>query len=85
MNPDAATYAWQQIVRQILDLVAAGTWPAGRRILSEDDLGYGFQASRGTVRKALSWLTEQGVVVARQGRGTFVADPVPHPLPDPPG
>lgn len=84
IDPDAIAYAWQQVVRQILDLIAAGTWPPGRRIPSEADLAYSFQVARVTVRKGLAWLVEQGVVVAQQGRGTFVASDLPDPLPDPP-
>lgn len=85
VDKDAATYAWQQIVRQILALIADGTWPAGSRMPSEGDLGHELDAARGTVRKALAWLAEYGVIVTRPGRGTFVADPLPTPLPDPPG
>jgi GntR family transcriptional regulator len=84
VDQDAPAYAWQQIVRQILGLVAAGTWPAGRRIPSEGDLGYGFQVARGTLRKATEWLAERGIIVTRRGRGTFIADPLPDPLPEPP-
>jgi DNA-binding GntR family transcriptional regulator len=84
VDPDAVAYAWQQVARQILDLIAAGTWPPGRRIPSEADLAYSFEVARVTVRKGLSWLADHEVVVAQQGRGTFVAPALPDPLPDPP-
>lgn len=81
---DAALYAWQQVVRQVLGLIAAGEWPAGRRIPSEPHLMHGFAVARGTLRKATDWLGDRGVIVRRQGRGSFIADPLPDPLPEPP-
>lgn len=84
VDPDSSDYAWQQAVRQVLALIEAGTWPPGRRIPAEGDLGHSLEIARGTVRKALAWLADHGVVVARPGRGTYVADPLPEPLPAPP-
>jgi GntR family transcriptional regulator len=47
----------------------------GERLPSEPDLIEEYQASRNTVRLAIALLTNQGLVVARQGLGTFVQQP----------
>lgn len=43
-------------------------------IPNEIELARDFGVSVGTMRKALQTLTEQGLLVRRQGRGTFVAE-----------
>jgi GntR family transcriptional regulator len=47
----------------------------GTAFPSEGDLAREIGVSTGTVRKALQLMEEDGLVVRRQGRGTFVSDP----------
>ena len=79
------TYAWQQVAGQIIDAIADGTLPPGRRIPNEDDLAHSFQVARGTIRRSVKWLIKQGVLVAVRGRGTYIAAQRPRPLPTPAG
>lgn len=84
MDPDAFGLVWHQVARQILALIADGTYRAGQRLPSETDLAQQFGVARLTVRRAIAWLVEQGVLAVFPGRGTFVAVELPDPLPGPP-
>lgn len=54
--------------------IADGRWKAGAQIPTEDQLTEGTGLSLGTVQRALRALADDGLVVRRQGTGTFVAD-----------
>ena len=53
--------------------IAEGRWEVGSRIPSEDELRQSYGVSRMTVRQALERLANAGLLVKRQGVGTFVA------------
>jgi GntR family transcriptional regulator len=53
--------------------IAEGEWRLGSRIPSEDALRQRYGVSRMTVRQALGRLATAGLLVKRQGVGTFVA------------
>ncbi|QIL91036.1 histidine utilization repressor [Microbulbifer sp. SH-1] len=57
--------------------IESGEWPAHFRVPSENQLAQDFGVSRMTARRALSELTDEGVLMRSQGLGTFVAEPVP--------
>lgn len=50
-------------------------WPVSSKIPSEHELMKQFGISRGTVRRALKSLVDEGLLVQEHGRGTFVAEP----------
>lgn len=52
-----------------------GTWAPGMLLPSEHQLATELGVSQGTVRKALDSLAADHLLVRRQGRGTFVAEP----------
>ena len=63
----------QQVAQEILSEIETGSIVReGGLLPSETDLGHRFGVSRATVREALSRLDLVGVVVRRQGVGTFV-------------
>jgi GntR family transcriptional regulator len=66
---------YQQIADRLRDQIASGALAPDERLPSEPDLVRQFDASRNTVRLALALLTNQGLVVTRQGLGTFVQAP----------
>jgi GntR family transcriptional regulator len=66
---------YQQIADRLRDQIARGVYGPGERLPSEPDLMETYQASRNTVRLAIALLTNQGLVVTRQGLGTFVQQP----------
>lgn len=60
-----------RLIRRLVD----GTWPPGMNLPSEFELADELKVSQGTVRKALDAMTAENLLVRRQGRGTFVAEP----------
>jgi GntR family transcriptional regulator len=66
---------YQQIADRLRDQIHSGELGPGERLPSEPDLVSEHQASRNTVRLAIALLTNQGMVVTRQGLGTFVVEP----------
>ena len=80
LSPTAAdepTPAFSPLYQQIKGLLtrslSLSEWKAGEALPSEPELAQRFKVSQGTVRKALDALTADGVLVRRQGKGTFVA------------
>jgi GntR family transcriptional regulator len=63
-----------QITEQIRRRIAVGEWPVGHELPSIRALAADTQVSVITVKRAYSDLEREGVIVTRQGRGTFVAD-----------
>lgn len=63
-----------QIVEQIRRRIAVGDWPPGRELPSIRALAADVQVSVITVKRAYFELERDGVIVTRQGKGSFVAD-----------
>lgn len=62
-------------VRDIMvERLISGHWKPGQMLPSEFAIADELGVSQGTVRKALDDMTTEGLVVRRQGRGTFVAE-----------
>ncbi|MBB0245619.1 UTRA domain-containing protein [Streptomyces alkaliphilus] len=61
-----------QISEHIRRHIAAGEWPAHYRLRSEPELAAEYGVSRGTIRRALATLIEEGLLRQVRGRGTFV-------------
>ena len=64
---------YQQIKGLLMRSLTLGEWKAGEALPAETELAQRFKVSQGTVRKALDALTADGLLVRRQGKGTFVA------------
>lgn len=65
-----------QLKRQIHDAISSNRLRAGEALPPERDLADSLAVSRVTVRKAFEGLVEAGLLVRRQGAGTFVAERV---------
>lgn len=65
-----------QIMEQIKQKVRAGDWPAGHPLPSIRELSVATKVSVITVKRAYTELEQEGVIVTRAGRGSFVADVV---------
>ena len=63
-----------QIVEQIRHRVAVGDWQPGQEMPSIRALAVDLRVSVITVKRAYLELEHAGVIVQRQGRGTFVAE-----------
>jgi len=64
---------YQQLMSRLKNDIMAGVYPPGARIPSEQLLCDLYGVSRVTVRKAMLDLVQEGLLVRRQGKGTFVA------------
>lgn len=62
----------EQLYRYLHERIANGTYQPGDRLPSENQLIAEQHVSRVTVRAALAQLVDEGIVVKRQGKGTFV-------------
>jgi GntR family transcriptional repressor for pyruvate dehydrogenase complex len=60
------------IYSQLLEEIMAGRFSTGDRLPTENQLAQRFSVSRPVVREALQRLQTDGVVIARQGSGTYV-------------
>ncbi|GAB3487760.1 GntR family transcriptional regulator [Marinomonas epiphytica] len=65
---------YQQVQELITERIVEGIWKPGEMLPSEFQLADLLGVSQGTVRKALSALTEENVLFRRQGVGTFVSE-----------
>jgi len=73
---------YYQIREDLRRRIEAGEWKRGEAIPSEAELQEIYGVSRATVRQALSELVMEGLLIRKQGRGTFVAPPkIVEPLP----
>lgn len=64
----------EQVVAQIEHLLLEGVLSAGEKLPSERDLAERLGVSRPILREALAILEVRGLIIARHGGGTFVAD-----------
>ena len=67
---------YRQIVDQIADLIRSGQLEAGAQLPSVRELAAQLLVSLITVRRAYLDLENAGLIVLRQGYGTYVADDV---------
>jgi GntR family transcriptional regulator len=75
LAPDVVSPLYHQIKETITRQIFSGRWRPGHELPSEADLCAHFGVSRGTLRRALDDLQNRGLIVRRQGRGTFVESP----------
>ncbi len=64
---------YKQLMQRLKNDITAGVYPSGDRIPGEQALCAIYNVSRVTVRKALAEIVREGLLVRRQGKGTFVA------------
>lgn len=67
---------WQQIAGRVRNDIATGRFGPGVRLPTEADLATEFGVNRHTVRRAISALTDEGLLRVEQGRGSFVTEDV---------
>lgn len=72
-GPEDGVPKYLRLRNSLAAAIAEGRWKSGARIPTEDSLTEATGLSLGTVQKALKVLADDGLVVRRQGMGTFVA------------
>jgi len=75
INRDAPVPLYVQVKDSLRERIESGVWKPGDRIPGESDLCQIFDVSRTVVLQALKELSFEGLIVRRQGKGTFVAEP----------
>jgi GntR family transcriptional regulator len=73
LSREAGTPLYLQLAHGLRDQIAGGTLTLGSALPSERDLSTMVGMSRVTVRKAIETLIDEGLLIRRQGSGTFVA------------
>ena len=72
LRRDAAAALHEQISDAIRARIVSGEWLTGHRLAPEPQLAEEIGVSRGTLRRALATLIEEGLLQQTPGRGTFV-------------
>src|SRR5919108_336556 len=72
--PIKSTRIYEEIVRQVKQMIAEGRLKSGDRLPPERDLAEMFVVSRTSVREALRALESLGLLEIRAGEGTFVRE-----------
>lgn len=65
--------AYQQIIDQVKARIAGGDWEPGKELPSIRGLAAEVQVSVITVRRAYMDLEREGIIITRQGLGSFVS------------
>jgi GntR family transcriptional regulator len=73
LEEKAALPLYQQLQRGLRHAIEKNILAPDQALPPERELAHGFSVSRITIRKALEELVEEGLLVRRQGSGTFVA------------
>ncbi len=68
---------YAQVRERLVERIRSGQWKPGQLIPNEFEIAAEFGVSQGTARKAISELAAEGLVLRRQGRGTFVVEHTP--------
>src|SRR3989475_3438037 len=74
LGPIKSTRIYEEIVRQVKQLIAEGRLKSGDRLPPERELAEKFVVSRTSVREALRALESLGLIEIRAGEGTFVRE-----------
>ncbi|MDD9302895.1 MAG: FadR family transcriptional regulator [Desulfobacter sp.] len=61
-----------QVFDQVRELIYRGTLKPGEKLMPERDLAQAMDVSRTTIRDAIQRLAAMGLIVQKQGQGTFV-------------
>jgi DNA-binding GntR family transcriptional regulator len=72
LDREAPVPLHSQVSEQMRARIVTGEWPPHYRLRSEPELATDLGISRGTLRRALSTLIKEGLLVQVRGRGTFV-------------
>lgn len=80
INPDSPVPLYRQVADHLSDQILSGRLAPGAPLGSEVELQAEFSVSRVTLRQAIGLLVEQGLVVRKQGKGTYV-EAIPLRLP----
>lgn len=76
LDKDNEIPLYLQLAKILEDGIAEGRYKKGTKLPSEHDLVQTYNISRVTVRQTMKYLTEKGIVIRKQGLGTFIKNTV---------
>ncbi len=74
LDREAPSALHVQISDAMRATIASGDWASGHRLKTEPELASELGVSRGTLRRALATLIEQGLLKQVRGKGTFITE-----------
>jgi GntR family transcriptional repressor for pyruvate dehydrogenase complex len=77
IEPSSSSQATEEVVARVSELIKSAQLKPGDRLPPERELSKQLGVSRPSLRSGLRALASMGVLVSRQGAGTFVADGPP--------
>jgi len=78
LDPQSGVATYLQIVRQVKDALRLGTLDVGDQLPTVREVVADLAVNPNTVAKAYRDLEREGLVIAQQGRGTFIASTLAH-------
>jgi len=72
---DSTTPLYSQLINVIKSKIKNGQFVVGDLLPSEAELCLEYNLSRSTVRHAMTELENEGLVIRRRGKGTFISEP----------
>ena len=75
LKQDAITPLYVQLMEELETSIRNGVYKPGDKIMTEAEMAKEYGVSLITVRKAVGSLMEKGLVMRKQGKGTFVTKP----------
>lgn len=72
---------YRQLLQLLRTQILAGELPPSARLPTEDELMRTYGLARGTVRRAIEQLADEGLIVTTQGRGSYVSTRHPNSVP----
>lgn len=76
---EAPSALHSQVSDAIRSLIVSGTYPPHHQLASEPELAVELGVSRGTLRRAISTLIDEGLLKQVHGKGTFVTETLLEP------
>ena len=79
-NSESATPLYLQLSNKLANAIHSGIWQPDEALPSERTLSDELGISRVTARKAIDILCERGLLIRKQGSGTFITPKLEQPL-----
>ena len=74
LHKASTTPLFEQIKEDISEKIKSGEYIAGHKIPTELELIAEYDVSRITIRRAIEELCKEGILIKKQGKGTFVQE-----------